>query len=330
MTWTPETLLSVAAGFWTPCVIQTAVRLDVFSLLAEKPLTCAELAQRANVNERGLELLVTALAALKLLTRQKNGLVSLTAFAQEYLCQQSEGYLGHIIAHYANLLPAWAKLTEAVRQGSPQASAEMESSPREHRNFLLGMHNIASLQVAKCASNIDLSGRKYLLDLGGGPGSYAVEFCRLNSELKATVFDQRHSEPIAAEIIGQSGLEERLNFIGGDFFKDSLPEGYDVLWVSQIIHAYGPLECAELFVKAVQAAAPKALIFVQEFFLDDDYNGPEFPALFGLNMLANTTSGQVYSPSDVSEMLKKAGAGNIELLPLELPNSTRILRAEKL
>ena len=64
-------------------------------------------------------------------------------------------------------------------------------------SFLLGMFNLASQLAPRLAREIDLSGRQRLLDLGGGPGTYAIHFCRQYPDLVAAVYDLPTSRIVA-------------------------------------------------------------------------------------------------------------------------------------
>jgi SAM-dependent methyltransferase len=100
------------------------------------------------------------------------------------------------------------------------------------------------------------------------------------------VFDLPGSRPFAERVIRRQGLEERISFAGGDFEQDPLPAGFDVVWLSQILHGCaGPAAAAALVAKADASLVPGGRLFIQEFVLSDDRSGPLHPALFGLNML---------------------------------------------
>jgi hypothetical protein len=77
--------------------------------------------------------------------------------------------------------------------------------------------------------------------------------------------------------------------------------------------------------KAMRALSPGGLILIQEFILDDAEAGPPFPAIFSLNMLIGTSSGQSYSQSQLMEMLAAAGAVDIRRIALELPNGAGVI-----
>lgn len=141
----------------------------------------------------------------------------------------------------------------------------------------MGMFNIALLRPQTEARALDLSGRERLLDLEGGPGIYAVYFCLQNPTLHATVFDEPTTEPYARDVIRRFKLEDRIDFTGGDFLKSALPTGYDVAWLSQVLHGENPADAAKLVKRAAQTLRPGGLLCIQEFIINGDRSGPVIP-----------------------------------------------------
>ena len=47
-------------------------------------------------------------------------------------------------------------------------------------------------------------------------------------QLRAVVFDLKNVIPITKEKIREAGLEDRVTFVEGDFYKDPLPAGCDL------------------------------------------------------------------------------------------------------
>ena len=70
----------------------------------------------------------------------------------------------------------------------------------------MGMFNLASLLAPRIAQAIDLSGCRRLLDLGGGPGTYAIHFCLANPGLSAVVYDLPTTRSFAEETIARFDL----------------------------------------------------------------------------------------------------------------------------
>ena len=327
--WNPAELLKLSGSYWGTCALHAGVKLDLFSPLAIQPQTATELAAELGVDERGVAMLLDALTALQLLVKQ-GGCYSATGFATEFLDRSAPGYLGHIILHHHHLVESWSRLDEAVREGAPVRNrVSHEPTDAERESFLLGMFNLAMLNAPKVAAQIDLAGRRRLLDLGGGPGTYSIHFCQHNPQLQATIFDLPTTQPFAEEILQRFSMADQIDFTAGDFLAGPLPDGFDVAWLSHILHGEGPYGCGKLLANAFDALEPDGLLLVQEFILDENRDSPLFPALFSLNMLLGTPEGQAYSEPELVGLMQQAGLSQIARLAIELPNGAGIMVGHK-
>lgn len=323
--WSPATLLETSGSYWSTCTLHAGVKLNVFTPLSAAPSSALRLAEGVGCDDRGLAMLLDALAALGLLEK-RGGEYLATPFAAKFLSRTSPDYLGHIIMHHHHLVNGWSRLDEAVQTGHPvreRVSHEDAESARE--SFLMGMFNLAQMIAPKIVPQIDLSGRRRLMDLGGGPGTYAIHFCRQNPGLDAVICDLPTTRSFAEQTVARFDLSGRIGFIAVDFEQDELPGGFDVAWLSHVLHGIGPDACKSVLKKAVAALEPGGMILVQEFILDDTKDAPLFPALFSLNMLLGTPEGQSYSESELFGMLESAGAKGIRRLPIELPNGAGVV-----
>jgi hypothetical protein len=319
--WNPAELLQLSGGYWSACAVHAGVKLNIFSLAG----TADELAVAAACDARGLEMLLNAMTALGLMEKN-GGRYTPTAFAEEYLARTSPRYLGHIIMHHHHLMAGWSRLDESVRSGAPvRGRVSHDSDEIERESFEMGMFNLAMQIAPRIVPNVDLQGRRRLLDLGGGPGSYAIQFCLANPQLAATVYDLPTTRRFAEKTIASFGLSDRITFSEGDFISDDVPGGFDVAWLSHILHGEGPEGCAVTLRRAVAALEPGGLLMVQEFILDDTEHSPLFPALFSLNMLLGTPQGRSYSQRQLEDMMAAAGVGSIRRLALDLPNGAGVL-----
>jgi predicted O-methyltransferase YrrM len=193
------------------------------------------------------------------------------------------------------------------------------------RHFLMGMFNLAMGLAPRVAAALDLTGRRRLLDLGGGPGTYAIHFCQRQPDMRAVVFDLPGTQPFAEDTIARFGLSDRIEFVAGDYLASPLPGRYDMIWVSHILHAENPANCRHIIRKAVDALDAGGRLVIHDFFLHDTMDAPLFPTLFALNMLLGTDGGQAYSQAQVEVMLKEAGLQRLERLPLDSPNDSGLL-----
>jgi hypothetical protein len=193
----------------------------------------------------------------------------------------------------------------------------------------MGMFNLASQLAPHVAASVSLDGSRRLLDLGGGPGTYAVHFCLVNPALSAVIYDLPTTRSFAEGVIGRFRLAGRIDFAAGDYHTDPLPSGFDTAWLSHILHIECRSVCVALLRKAVTALNQGGVLMVQEFILDDAKDGPLFPALFSLNMLLGTDAGQAYSGEELAAMMTEAGLSGVQRLALELPNGAGIMSGRK-
>ncbi|MDD1702197.1 MAG: hypothetical protein LUQ31_04375 [Methanoregula sp.] len=68
-----------------------------------------------------------------------------------------------------------------------------------------------------------------MLDLGGGHGLYAIALARLNPGMRCTVFDLPEVVSITREYIAKYAVEDQVSTLAGDFFRDDIGSGYDLI-----------------------------------------------------------------------------------------------------
>jgi len=309
------------------------VQLNIFSAMQQDWQSAKIIAEKIHGDLRATEILLQALAGLGLI-RQQKGCYANTEESRRYLVPTSSEYIGHIILHHSHLVIPWAKLKDVVLNGQPShirpkldASDPQTLAEREH--FLMGMFNMGMAVAPRVAEILPLQGCNCLLDLGGGPGTYAIHFCLANPHLQAILFDLPTSQPFATKTIAQFGLSHRIQFLGGDYLVDELPQGYDVVWISHILHAEGPEQAALILKKAVQNLKPGGMIFIHDFMLQDSKTAPLFAALFSINMLVNTQQGKSYTEQEIQALLTDIGIQDIQRLPFLGPNESCILAGSK-
>ncbi len=318
--WNVGRVMELSGGYWQTCALHAAVKLDIFTKMGEMECTVGELAPQIGADERALSMLLDALAAMKLVAKKEDRYVA-EAVAVDLLSESSARSIRSIVLHHRDLMPGWAMLDEAVMKGGPVRRRASFDDAERREHFLMGMFNIAINLAPRLVPDIDLSGRKRLLDLGGGPGTWAIQFCLHNPGLEAAVLDLPTTRPFAEKTIARFGVGERVRFVDGNFLDDPLPHGFDVAWLSQILHSESPEHARSVIAKAVGALAPGGTILLHEFLLDDAKDGPLHSALFSLNMLLSTDGGRAYSGAEITAMLEAAGVKDIRRL--DLPALTR-------
>jgi len=323
----PGELLEISGYFWKTCALHAAVKLDVFTVIGDAHLTAEEISQKLSGSQRGVERLLNALTAMALLVKT-DGKYANSPSGKTFLAKGSAKYIGHIIMHHHHLLESWSQLDQAVLSGRPVRNRASFSDDEWRESFLLGMFNLAMGMAPKIVPLIDLSSKRHLLDLGGGPGTYAIHFCKKYSQLKATVYDLPTTRPFAEKTIKQFELTDRIQFAEGNYLNDPIEGRYDAVWLSHILHGEGPDDCRRIIQKAVSILEPGGMIIIHDFILNNSMDGPLFPALFSLNMLLGTDSGQSYSEDQIIDMLAAAGVKDVRRIVVQSPNDSGIIVGE--
>lgn len=324
--WHPGRILGLSGAYWQTCALHAAVQLDLFSVLGDESLSAETLAQKVKGDPDALARLMDALTAMGLLQKTGPNYVS-DDHSRRYLVKGSPDYIGFMILHHRQLMASWHRLDEAVLSGRPIAErASGSDDPGWRENFLMGMFNNAMLMAPQLVDAIDLSGCRHLLDMGGGPGTYAIHFCLKNPNLRATVFDLPTTAPFARKTIARFGLSDRIDFQPGDYTTAGDIEGrYDAVWMSHVLHGEDDDTSRRMIAKAVAVAAPGARVMIHEFIMNDTRDGPLFPALFSLNMLLGTEGGRAYTQQELYEMMSAAGIEKLERHPFVGPTESGIV-----
>jgi len=322
-TWTPEEILKTSGAYWQSFTLHAAVKLDIFSLVEDGLNTIDALADELTADSRALNMFLLALVAMGLI--KKNGDVfENLEHSRTFLVKHSTQYFGSIILHSYNSVKSWSMLVEAVTSGRSDKNI-LDMPEDERRNFLMGMNVLATINSKNAAEAVDLSGCRHLLDLGGGPGTYSICFCKKNPDLKATIYDLIETEKIAEQMVNDAGLNQRIDFMAGNFVEDEINGSYDAAWISHILHGESFDTCVKILKKAASSMQPGSKIFVHDFILDNDGAGPLFPAVFSLNMLVNTQEGQSYTENEISNMFQQVGLCDIERLSFRGDNDSGII-----
>ena len=320
----PGKLLDISGKYWTTCTLHAGVKLDVFSAIGKKSLTSDEIAEKISTDERATAMLLNALTAMDLLQKKGNTFAN-TELSTEFLSKDSSRYVGYMIMHHHHLVEAWSQLHQAVRTGSSVRARASFSDEEMREGFIMGMFNMAMSIAPRLVPLIDLSSYRHLLDLGGGPGTYAIHFCLANPDLSATVYDLETTRPFAEKTIEKFNLSERIGFTAGDYVEEKITGSYDAAWMSHILHGEGSETCRKIIKKTVGALNPGGLLVVHDFILNNTMDSPLFPALFSLNMLIGTDNGQAYSEEQIKDMLAGAGLKDIQRIPFKSPNDSGLI-----
>jgi SAM-dependent methyltransferase len=309
---TPRAILDMAMAFQRSRPLLTAYELDLFTVLNDERRSSADVAAAIGTNPRATDRLMNALVAMGLLEKHE-GRFSNTPVAAATLVKGRPGYLAGL-AHTNHLWDTWSAMTRVVRDGRPAPSiGDINDRGSDWlRPFIAAMHWRASQAAPDLVTRLDLDGVSRVLDVGGGSGAYAMAFARARRGISAVVFDLPNVLPLTRAYISQEGLSSEVETQEGDYLRDPLGSGYDLVFMSAVIHSNAAEQNRLLFRKAAAALQPAGRLVVSDFLMDEERDGPLQPALFALNMLVGTPSGDTFTESEVRFWMAEAGLRDIE------------------
>jgi SAM-dependent methyltransferase len=289
-------------------------------------MSAETLAGALKLHERPLCLLLKACVGLELLSEGPEGF-SNTPRTQLFLVPGSPAYLGDAIRYGADMWEAWGDLERALAEGVPPVKPETYTGddPEKTRHFVRGMHNRAQGIAKTLVDLVDLTGRRRLLDVGGGPGSYAAMFAAKNPDLRATVLDLPGVVAIAREILDEFDAGDRVDTLAGDYKTTPFPGDCDSVLISGVFHRESESMCRSLIARAKDALDPGGMLIVSDVFADEGGATPVFAALFGLNMMLSAPDGGVHADADVCRWLEEAGFHDVNAQPFPPPMPHRVV-----
>jgi predicted O-methyltransferase YrrM len=307
-----ESIQKTARSFMESRVLLTGVELDLFGLLAEKAMTADQVASALEANLRGTTMLLDALAALGYVG--KEGCVyRLEPELVPFLSDGSSDSILPSLRHAANLWHSWTQLTDVVLPGGRRELLEREEGKRE-KAFIGAMSLRAEQDGHQLVLAVNPGEAKTLLDVGGASGGYTIAFLKAVPQMTATVFDLPSVIEMARERLSKTPWMDRVKLAAGDFYKDDLPDGYDLALVSAIIHMNSHKQNIELYRKVYSALNQGGRVVVRDFVMEPDRTRPVSGALFAINMLVNTDGGGTYTFEEIKDGLEDAGFKDVRYI----------------
>ncbi len=321
----PTPIMNLTTMYWNSQAFLTANRIGLFEILAKGELNAEAIAEQLKTQPRHTKLLLDTCVSLELLEKNNN-LYSNTPLSDTYLVSGKQAYMGNAVRYSDNLYDAWGKLETCLREGKPTMPPEdyLGKDKEKTRHFVYGMHNRALGIGTALVNMVDLSGRKKLLDVGGGPGTYSALFTLNNPELSSTVLDLPPIIELANEILSSMNAAERVDTLPGNYHSTEFPEENDAVLISGVFHRELEENCRKLIKKAKESLVPGGMLILSDVFTDaENAKNSEFAALFGLNMMLSAEDGGVHACQDVEQWMKDEGFENTEIkfFPQPMPHS---------
>lgn len=325
----PMAVMRVASAYWNSSILHAANALDVFTSLSKQgPATGEEMAERCNVDARGIDMILMGCVCLGFLEK-KDGKFRTNPLSETFLVEGGPRNQRGIVSMFKDWVLPWSRLEEAVRTGKPVVEKQHDHGEEATRTYIMGMLHRGIPQAYLLADEVDLSGRRQMLDVGGGPGIFSIIMAQKYPGLKATVLDLPQTLRVARDIIRDWNAEELVSTKEGSYMDDDYGSGYDVVLTSSMISQEGPDIVKHILRESFNAMVSGGMVLIQEQFLDDAKDGPMLPVQVGLNQLIHTPEGRAYSAAEVAEFAREIGFTSLSYRPLPDPSPFTLITGIK-
>jgi len=312
-----ESILAMVRAFQPACVAIAGAELDVFSILHAKSMTATQLARRIKGDVRATIVLLDALAAIDLLNKGsgRNPVYRVPQAVARVLTKTGAQSMLGMVRHMGNCLRRWGQLAGVVLQGKPALRRpSVRGDSGDLVSFIRAMHEVSKPMAVPLIRSLGPLKFSHLLDLGGASGTWTIPFLRFNPRACATVFDQPDVIPMARRRMKNAGLTNRVRLVSGNFYRDTLPAGVDLAWVSAIVHQNSRAQNRALFAKVFAALNPGGRILIRDIVMAPSRTHPVGGALFAVNMLTATPAGGTFTLDELRKDLASAGFVTTRLL----------------
>ena len=335
----PSKIMQIGMGFWAAKTLLAAVKFKLFTLLAGKKMSAAEIkkALKLQTTDRHVYDWLDALTTLGFL--QREGVWDEAAYSngmdtEIFLDTNKPSYIGGILEMGNNrLYHFWGDLEEGLLTGQPQNESKgghnmdfftkLYQSEQKLQEFMDAMSGIQMGNFMVLCKKFDFNKYKTMADVGGADGWLSIQVCLQHPSIQCINYDLPAVEPLAKKKIARFNLGDRIQTMSGDFLKDELPKA-EVITMGNIIHGLNEEAKQGLINKVYQALPENGVLITIENIIDNNRDQNLFGLLMSLNMLIENGDAFDYTPNDFEKWAKKAGFKRTEILPLAGPTSAAI------
>jgi predicted O-methyltransferase YrrM len=331
----PERIITLRENAFACDLFITAVSyFDFFNWLAKSPADIDTICRELNIKKRPADVMLTLFKAYGFV-EEKMGKFYLSDNSMSYLTKESNFDLSTYVSSLMNR-PICADMKKVLQTGKPANwaaakdgkdwAASMEDDEFA-ASFSAGMNSRGAYLASGVVRAIDLKRYKKILDIGGASGVYATAFVTAYPHLKAAVFEKPPVDKVAQYSIKKFKLNDKINVIAGDVFKDSLPGGYDVHFISHVLHDWDLKEVKTILKNSFNNLKNGGMIILHDAHINKSKTGPLSVAEYSV-LLMFLSEGKCYSIGEMQELLKEAGFIDIKYKPTILNRS--LITAKKL
>lgn len=304
-------LQNIAQSYGASAALMAAVEIGLFTAVSRGAATYQDIAGALDIHPTNAERLMVMLCATGLLEKTGDRHAN-AADVERFLVQGKPGYMGPWITFTKPQWNEWGRLSDHIRTKNLRVMGAIgEFTVEDARRYHNATYAIGIGAGRRFVRQVDLTGRKRIMDIGGGSGAYCIAVAKEHAALRAVVLDLPPVCAVAREFIAENGLSDRVEAQPCDFTRDPFPTDCDVAIMASNLPMYSREMIAAVIKKAHDALLPGGEMHLIGETTNNERTGPWGPAYWGLGQAVNDSLGLAHSEADVTGYFRAAGFATV-------------------
>jgi len=269
----PLALLDLITGSMVTQAVHVAAELRVADLLADGPLTAAEIAERSGADADATYRVLRLLASHGVFAEQADHRFTLTELGAGLRADAplSMRDLAMLLGH-PEQWEDWGHLLSAARTGEPVLPKlrgmggyeYLASNPEFAAVFESGMGSLSKLETEPILAAYDFTGFETVVDVFGGRGTLLAGILERAPKSRGVLADMRAEQLGAAEFFREAGLSQRTSIDTSGLFE-KIPSGGDAYVLKHILHEWPQEQAVEILRNARSAVGAHGKLLLVEY-----------------------------------------------------------------
>lgn len=305
-----NSIFDLVTAPWKTAILNSAVRLKIFTVLSERRMRVEELTAQTGADEVYLQAVLNALVCMGLLHNQNGGYKN-SHLSRIYFVEGEPYFMGDFIQLLINESSSWNNLFSMMSGGK-----EITDHPGDsHKTFIKAMHNMAMFGEVNALINcVDFSDCYNMVDAGGGSGIYSVSLCQKYPDLNCVILDRHETLAVTRELISKHKERERIELRECDITRDRLGDNIDAVLLSDV--TYDDVEAGMILRNAWHCLRTNGRLVIRGYYFDPQSSTPLFGALFAMNQLVFDSSRKILTLPSLRDLIEESGYVVSKISPL--------------
>jgi hypothetical protein len=309
-------MLDLGEGVGAVQIAATIAELGIADVLADGPITAAQIAARISCDEETTHRLLRGAVGCGLCTMdRRTGAVKLTRTGA-VLSSDHPASLRAWMRYKGmrSTVDAWGGLADSVRSGESAFATvhgvsvweRYAAHPDEGRVFASTMRQATEISARAIARVYPWPDGAVVCDVGGGIGTLlSVIVGESDSHLRGILVDSAPMIAEAERFLAERAVADRIDRVEGDIFR-AVNATADVYVLKDVLHDWDDDRCGKILA-AVAASMPSGAKLVVCEYLQPRNRPNTFSPLLDLHCLTQRDDGRLRSLAELSALLNGAG-----------------------